>query len=465
MPILDIFKRKTRGWRTSLTQAPNALPPAFLNPPDAELTAALDKLKARSRDSVKNNGFASGYVNTVMANVLGSTGLQLSTPNQQALDAWNSYIETNVDYLEFDDWKSLEASVLRQLIVDGEAVVKIIYSDDHPHGIQLDVLDSVLLSSNANGVLGNSNNQNVVTLGVEKNPDGKVVAYHIVNPPFSPGGLGASVGYNTDQKTTRVSAERILHVFRKDQPDQSRGVPWMSSCIVAMQNLQQYVTSSLNSARMASKTLGFIETTRETQWEPDDENNTRKTLSTSNGAINTLAPNEKFSSWSPPFPIQGYSEFVKSQLHQIAAGTSISFAALTKDLSGTSFSAARVGLIADVEQYKLIRELLVSRFHKRFYKMWLLSAIRNGILPLPQSGNIEEYLKDVHFDGPSVQPLQPREASRAQELDVKLGVRSRSEIIRGDNRIPSEVFAELQREADIMRNLEPQKEESDVDSK
>ena len=408
MKLFNIFRGKTRGWRTSLVQAPNALPPAFLSPPDAELASSLDKLKARSRDSVKNDGFAAGYVNTLLANVLGSTGLQLKTPNQQVADAWADFLETEVDYLGFDDWKSLESSVLRSLIVDGEAVVHVRYNDDNPHGIQFQVMDSVLLSSNANGVLGNSQNRQVVALGVEKDSDGRITGYHMAPLPVSPGGLTASVGYNTQEhRTTRVPAERILHVFRKDQPDQSRGVPWMSSCIVAMQNLQQYITASLNSARLSSKTIGFIETTRETQWTPDDGEgtNTRNSLSSANGAINTLAPNETFKSWAPPFPIQGYSEFVKSQLHQISAGTSLSFAALTKDLSGTSFSAARVGLIADVEQYKLIRELLVSRFHKKVYKLWLQSAMRTGMLPLPEDGNINQYLRDVHFDGPSIQPL------------------------------------------------------------
>ena len=460
MAIFDIFRKskpQQRKWTTNLPSAPNALPNVALSPPDAEFAVALDKLKAQSRHEIKSGGLARGYLVTLQKNILGSKGLTLKSENAQVQEAWEDYIARgDVDATEELDWTSLQHMVLSELIADGECLVKIIHNQNHPYGLQIKILDTALLSTATNGRVNSQAGKNhTVSLGVERDQNGKVVAYHISPLPFNSGSLLLTSSYSAETRTVRVPSELILHVYQKLQPLSSRGAPWLAAALIPIANLRLFEQSELGAARLSARTLGFITQsgTENQEWTPpSDDDDEQPKLDTKNGAINQLAVGEGFQAWQPQHPVNSYEAFCRSQKETIASAAGISYAALSQDLSNTSFSSARVGLIGDMEFYAMARQLLISKFHQPLFERFVFNAIAKGQLPMPRDGNIAALTK-ARWIGKPLEHVQPREQARAAAEYVKLGIKTPSEYIRESGRNPSEVFEEALRDHDTLRIL------------
>ena len=67
-------------------------------------------------------------------------------------------------------------------------------------------------------------------------------------------------------------------------------------------------------------------------------------------------------------------------------------------------------------------------------------------------GNVQDAM-EAQWTGPGFPHIQPREAATANDMAVKLRVKTRSDIIRESGHDPDEVFKEAQEEEDKLRDL------------
>ncbi|WP_369676562.1 phage portal protein, partial [Enterococcus faecium] len=59
--------------------------------------------------------------------------------------------------------------------------------------------------------------------------------------------------------TVWIKAEHVLHVYRVDRPGQTHGAPWVSSCLLRLNELDQYEDAELVRKKTAALFAAFIQ--------------------------------------------------------------------------------------------------------------------------------------------------------------------------------------------------------------
>ena len=421
----------------------------FPSPPDHDLRN-LNRLKCESRDAVRTYDYARAVMLTMRRGVLGSEGIRFrSTLEDDAVRegverAWADW-GMNCDTTGQLNWRRFELAVLNSLVVDGEAVV--LMDNEGPSGYSLRLIDSVLLDAEVSGTLSGGN---TVSLGVERNPAGKVVAYHFCG--LDPVASGGFIGGYVRTAPMRIGAERVIHVYDPDLPGQSRGVPWLSTACRRFADLQDYEVSEMTSARVSSRKIGFIQVDGDADVAEGDGGDVK--IQTKAGSITQLDPGESFHGWDPDHPSTAFGDFVASQLRGAAGGVGLSYFELANDLAGVNFSSGRIGLIAQRELWRMIQRLLIDSFHERVFKGWLERAVLSpaGFPGVPPTAS-PAALSGHRWVGRRYDHVQPREQATSDHQRIEDGLESRSEIIRSEGREPEDVFEELAAEAERLKGL------------
>jgi len=451
MPSFLRRKQQTRRYVTTTEQAPNAVKSHSLVPYDNLLGQSLDRMRALSRHLHHSSGIARSYLLANLRNVLGDKGLSLKTDNQQVADAWNDFTKgVNFDISEEHHFSEFAQLLLKSLIIDGEAVVRIYYDPDFKYGMKVRLLDAALLASKANGQM----NGNRISLGVERNPvTHKVVAYHVSYENRPGAGNFLPLDYNADGRTQRIPAEDVLHILDKENTNSSRGVPALAPVLTDISQLSSYFEAETLAARANSKYLGVITQAEGTSGQyipPDQQNQQNQNFDTANGAINTMPAGHDFKATNFGHPTQSFESFTRSIKENISSGGGLSYATVSGDVSRASFSSARVGLLADKSQFAITRALLVNRFYSPLFQKFVISAVQKGVLPM--TPDMDSYM-DVEWVGQVPENIQPERAAKATGDLIKLGVLSPSDAIRQMGKDPQAVMEESLRDRQTLSAL------------
>ena len=451
MPSFLRRKAKTRRYVTTTEQAPNAVQSHSLVPYDNLLGQSLDRLRALSRHLHHSSGIARSYLLANVRNVLSDKGLSLKTDNEQVANAWKDFTRgTNFDISEEHHFSEFSQLLLKSLIIDGEAVVRIYYDPEFKYGMKVRLVDAALLASKANGQM----NGNRVSLGVERNPRTlKVVAYHLSYENRPGAGNFLPLDYNADGRTQRVAASDILHIFDKENTASSRGVPALAPVLTDISQLSSYYEAETLAARANSKYLGVITQgdNVSSQYVPSDaEQGNKANFDTANGAINTMEVGQDFKATNFGHPTNSFESFSRSIKENIASGGGLSYATVSGDVSRASFSSARVGLLADKSQFAITRSLLVNRFYQPLFERFILSAVQKGMLPMTE--DMDNYL-NVEWVGQVPENIQPERAAKATGDLIKLGVLSPSQAIRNMGHDPVQVMEEVLQDRQTLSSL------------
>lgn len=419
--------RRTGGWITGTTSA------------DSEISASAVKLRDRSRALCRDNPYAARARDIFCANVVG-TGIMAKAGAAQ--DAWNRWMqECDADGLH--DFYGLQALVMRSVFESGECLIR--FRPRRPEDgmvvpLQLQVIEPDYLDS---GKTGQVNGGGWIVNGVEYNAIGQRVAYHLYTQ--HPGDnliTGASL------QSKRIPAEEVLHIFERQRPGQTRGVPRLAPILLKMRDLDDYeeaelVRKGIESCFAAIVTTDDVGTTLGANT--TDTNGTRiETLGA--GLIQYLRPGQdvKFGS---PAPGGDYGSYTRTQLRAIAAGIGITYEQLTGDLSDVNYSSIRAGL---VEFYKFVDMLqwhcLVPMMLQPIWRRWAetayaVKAIRQRAEPFPV------------WTPPRRQWVDPLKDVNAARQEIAAGITSLSETIRMRGEDPERVFAEIASERALLKDL------------
>lgn len=406
-------------------------------PPDHYPALARDK--GSSRYAARHYDYARSVVLAMRRGVLGADGIRLrslsaSPDDRMAVEAaWSAWGRV-CDAEGTSHWRRLQHVILNSLVVDGEAFVLLL--PDREWGLRIRVLDSMQIDSDLTGLTKDGNE---VSLGVERDTTGRVVAYHFRTlqlPRSSDGAYQGGLPF-------RVPADQVLHAYDMEMPGQSRGVPWLLSAIKRLEDLRDYEESERTAARLGAKKLGFIQTPEGTPGEVDADD---EDVEVEAGSLTHLDPGEVFAGWDPAHPNTAFGDFVNSQLRGAASGTGLSYFEVANDLAGVNFSSARVGLLAQREIWRMAQRLLEDRVFTPLFEAWLPGAIAAGKVMGVREGTPPSALMPHEWVGRRHEHVQPREQARADSQRLADGLTSRAEIIRSEGRDPDEVFAEIEKE-------------------
>ena len=204
-------------------------------------------IRNRSRDLVRNNPWAAKGVSVIVNNCIGY-GIRAQLRDKakgrqkQAELIWQRWAETTAcDADGLHDLYGLQALAKRSMVESGEVLIRRRQrraEDGLPVPFQIQVIEPDLLVDDLYGIVsytgtaaqikGNTTG-NQIQRGIEYDALGRRVAYYLykVHP-------GADIINLSPAQYSRVPADEIIHLFRKDRPGQERGVPWTAPVIVTL---------------------------------------------------------------------------------------------------------------------------------------------------------------------------------------------------------------------------------------
>jgi lambda family phage portal protein len=413
----------------------------------------LTSLRDRSRLATRNDGYASGVIDKLVSNIVGTGIKPLSLApdsefRRQAHELWNRWSgESDADGLL--SWYGQQDQIVRCWLEAGEVFIRIrsrLPEDDLSVPMQIQVLEPELCPHQYNGVDG----RNRIRAGIEFDGIGGRVAYYFYQS--RPGDL-------QDMDTTslrRIPADQVIHLFKPQRAGQLRGIPHLTQSLIRLRELDKFDDATLIRQQLAAMFVAFLEhpLSESTSVVPivDQPNTTlegdRPTLGLQPGIFQELQAGEKVTFSDPPDVISGYVDFTRQQLRAVSAATGVPYEVLTGDMSGVNDRTVRVILHEFRREIQADQhEIVAFQLCRRVWMAWMDRAIVSGALPI----DVLSYLADpspwlrvkwMPQGWPYIHPVQ--DVAAAQKA-IRSGFTSRSEVV-SEQGEDSEVVDQQQRD-------------------
>lgn len=354
--------------------------------PDAAMRGHLTAIRTRSRDLERNNEWVRGFLRSLENNVLGENGISLQMRVKETSGKFDEVANDKIEMAWWQwgrpgkcevtgrlSWCDLQRLGLRCLARDGEVLVRKIREAG---GLRLQIIEADLLDVEDNWRAANGND---VRFGVELDRYRRPVAYHLrTRHPGDTMWTGADPGGRT-----RVPAADIIHLYRVERPEQTRGLPWLVASMQRLKMLDGYAEAELVAARTGAAKMGFF--TKETPegWDGSIDEDGELSMDASPGTIEELPQGVDFKSWDTNHPNSGYGDFVKSCLRGVATSLGISYNTLASDLEGVNYSSIRAGLLEEREVWRATQRFLIEHLCEPIFEEWLTLELLSGRLGLP----------------------------------------------------------------------------------
>lgn len=426
------------------------------------LRTDLPGLRARSRDQVRNNPYAKRFSRVMRSNIVGPAGVKVQAQivrngnldtfaNDEIERHFAQWCNFHCDRRGRSSFVDLQSQAIASAVTDGEFLFRK-HMAVGLYGYQLELLDPATLDHTKNHVLPNGNQ---VVLGVEIDGAGMPVRYHFRKMDA----LGQTY-YAGEQFS--VAATEIIHGFLPEWACQVRGVPWMHASLQRMKNLDGYDDAAMIASRMGASQMGFFQNEEGGGFPGDEDENDDGGLrfDVEPGTFRELPPGWTLNKFDPRYPHEQYADFVKSTLRGMSAGLDLSYASLSNDLEGVNYSSIRAGVLEDREIFKQLQDWFVRCFVREAYEDWVDYGIMRGAITI---GGKRPASKTVNYLAAAYQPrrwswVDPQKDMAANEMAVKLKLKSRGQIIREQGDDPDSVWRDIEREESRIGPYEPKPE-------
>lgn len=382
--------RRDKGWRPTSKSA------------DAAIIPDLPTLIARSRAMCRDNPHARSVVRSFGRNVIGKgitpaaaarfkTGRDRTAFNGDA-DALFFRWANDRKLCDVEGAKSfwqIQRMAIEHLVEVGEFLIILRSADNGPGMVpmRLQAVEAEQLDLEPSR---NRDNGNTIRGGVEIDRDGRAVAYHIHDR--TPEDL-QPVPMRRD-RSVRVPAERVLHLFVQDRPGQTRGVTWLASVLRKLRDAGEYDGLELWTARMqacigigierpggadGNAPIGLPPGAGEDELAPDGS----REVNWEPGMFFESEPGEKVHFFTPNRPSGQYDPFMKAQIRAIAAGVGLSYEQVARDFSQGNFSSQRQALLEDRREWEPLQELVMHVICQPVWDRFLRLGVMSGVLTAP----------------------------------------------------------------------------------
>lgn len=400
---------------------------------DSELVGSLSRLRARSRQLIRDNEIAKQAQRIIRNNVIGpGIGLQAQVRDERGdlIKSVNDDIEglyaehampNTFHVAGLLGGPDLEGWIWDQMVEAGEAIIRIVRQ---PFGrsaipLALEVIEADRLMDQWQTV--QAPNGNIIRMGVEMDKWGRPQGYW-----FHPSHPGDYAFRSFDPaKWIRVPATDIIHLYQVDRWPQTRGVPMMHAAIRRLNDMAGYADAEIVAARASANIVGFIKS----EVGDDDPKFSKREINSAPGTFKQLLPGEDFVGFNPSRPNAALEPFMRFMLRNVAAGVGVSYEALSRDYSQTNYSSSRLGLLEDRVMYRILQGWTIRNFRHRLHMEFMDAAVLSGVLNIPDYySNRSKYIK-ARFKPRGWSWIDPTKEVAAYKMAVRAGFTTRGEVI------------------------------------
>lgn len=334
----DAGKRdhRTSSWQTSGSSA------------NAEIAVSEEVVRNRSRDLVRNNGFALQIVETLADHVIG-TGI-VSAPtglkgrNQKRVGQLWSDWTGECDFDGDQDLNGLLWLAIKGMFESGSSLIRFrrqaFTSSTSIVPLRLQVLEPDFIDTRKTGTTADGG---WIDRGIEYDSQGRRVAFWLLD--HHPGDVATWRGFSLTSE--RVPANELAYLFEKLRPGQDRGMPVLAPAVMKLQDLKGYFDAELVRKRIAACQIGVITTTDENiqiGTRPDSAKPTYgpQAQKFEPGMWTRLLPGEDVQ-FNSPMSDTGISDMATWALREASAAAGVMYEHSTGDFSKVNYSSWRAG--------------------------------------------------------------------------------------------------------------------------
>jgi lambda family phage portal protein len=393
--------RRTAGWRASNNSA------------NGEIKGALNRLRARSRDTMRNTWWGARIKRVYGAHMVG-TGITPTKANKKALDVWQAFCDA-CDFEGQLDLPGLIKLAIECKVESGETLARFVTSAPSRRnrlGLELQLIEPDHLDSSRDS----ANRSAIIDQGIQYDLRGKRTGYWLL--PEHPGNRGMMVRGTSHL----VPASDILHLYRKDRIGQGRGVPDIAPVMLKGRDLADLEEAIVVKARIEACLSMFVKTTDASRTigqavanEKTADGKTRRIETLSPGLIMYGQPGEEANAIQPSSSLQ-FESVLRQNWMTIAAGAGFTYDLLSGDLSQANFSSLKAG---DRIYKRLIEQdqwlMLVPMLLKPIWNAVMLRAQDVGLL------DARRLVWPVEWIMPAWEPIDPLKELQADILAVRAG--------------------------------------------
>lgn len=421
---------------------------------DAELIYDLPTLRARSLDSYRNAPLAGGAIHVMDQSVIG-TGLSL----QPAIDApalgwtdaqvrqwtdtvkrrWRQWAETtDCDLTRATHFYRLQSTAFKSMLLSGDVFV-VLTAARTPDGRDVPALQ-LIEADRVSNPQGEMNSTSLVA-GVALNARGQADAYWINRG--HPGSIT-----DTDQKYIwdRLPAwspdgqRRVIHLFDRLRPGQTRGVPWLAPVLEHFKQLARYTEAELQAAVVSGAFAMFLQIDPQAFQDlfaenPDsikqyidraiswDGSYPQSSLTGPGKAVNLL-PGESVHDSNPGRPNDAFDPFVQAIIRQIGSRLGIPFEVMIHHYT-SSYSASRAARLDAWSTFRVWRELVATQLCQPIYEYWLTWEVAQGRIEAPgffADADLRRLYCEANWIGDGPGSINPKDDAAAAKLRVDMGI-------------------------------------------
>lgn len=405
----DRTSRETVNWSASTRS------------PDAMIGPVKKQADARAREMQLNDGYVAGAANLQRDSIIGASYMLNATPNLQILGKsfseewaeefqlevearWHLYAESPAAYLDACGLLTL-TDQLRLAVMSkfhtGEVVATAEW--DRGAGRAYSTCLQLLAPARLSTPMGQMDGPNLRG-GIKYNDIGRPLGYYFQNG--DPGDNWANPKQNTWRfvpVTKPWGRRQVIHIYDKQQPDQSRGISGMISALKQMKMTKKFQDITLQNAVVNASFAAAIES----ELPPDvlfqqmggnveyqkvlaeymsgllsyigQSNN----IAIDGAKIPHLFPGTKLNLKPMGTPGGVGTDFEKALLRNVAASLDLSYEEFAREYSNSTYSSLRAGMATTRRSMLVQKKQVADRYATEAFWLVLEEMVNAGDVPRP----------------------------------------------------------------------------------
>ena len=386
---------------------------------NASLKTDYITVTLRARDLALNNEFVSGFLENAERNVIGESGFTVQSKagapewRSKLEGLWREYQSRFGGFVTFDEHQSgrdFDVLVLRTLLTDGEVFIHRAFDPESRFGYRYEVLDSLEIDPLYN--VEDAGNGERITCGVKYDDRGREIAFYLRK---------SNGDYYMTGPRTEIPASEILHIYRKQFPDQARGYSFFAPIVMNLGQMDAYKEAEIVHARIQAATPGVWEQNGQPESgdlldETSDKGEFVREIKAGNIPVAPRGYTLKF----PPSvsPNSQFGVFWKNMLRSIANALGVSYNKAAGDYEAVNYSSLREATLEDRAQFEKIQRFFIENWKDFQFHDFISALAENGDFSV---GKIAEMFPHKFFGRrfPWVDPTKEITA-KEKEFDLLL---------------------------------------------
>lgn len=442
MGFLDFFRTKSKRKKSIEKNFYNfpSLSPSELEKQEllglianAKIEDFAKSISYQSRSLSTSNPLISGYLKTLDSEIFGDSGFILDMASQDR--ELNKKIE-NSFYLWREreqegglDFFELESLALMYLVRDGECFIYMLEGED---GLRVNIID------NHNVAFEVMDENKGIFYGIKKDKNHNPISYFV---------HGMDGLYE-------IEAKNILHIFRRLDIRQNRGLSEFASIIAPANQKDKFRSAELRKARLQSEITGFIVKNNSdlaSDLLQSDEEEKKHIQTYAEVGKMTYIDEDVKPIFTESHNAANMEAFINQTDREIAKGLGISYATLTGNLSEVNYSSIRHGGSEQRRQFKRLQNFLIKKLHNKIFQRWLGVEFKLGRIT---GRELQISLLNYSFKPQGWEYIDPYKETNANALAIQTGQKTLSEILRSQGKELDTHMEELKKEKELISILQ-----------